>query len=136
MSEFWMVRAGEGGYLAPHFERTGHVAVGFRALGNSFRSYPTPEALRTAISESEPDLRPGAIPVAAGVAWKFANVIKQGDRVVTYDPGQRTYLIGTVTGDYEFKPGVIPDYAHLRPVRWEGRVSRDSLRPASRCKLS
>ena len=41
MPEFWMVRAGEGGYLAKHFERTNHVAVGFKGLGRSFREFKT-----------------------------------------------------------------------------------------------
>jgi restriction system protein len=135
MSEFWMVRAGEGGYLAAHFERTSHVAVGFRELGRSFREFKTFEDLRKAIAESEPDLRPGSIAVVARVAWKFAHVLRPGDHVVTYDPSEREYSLGKITGDYEYKPGLIPDYSHVRPVQWEGRVSRDALLPASRNSL-
>jgi restriction system protein len=130
-----MVRAGEGGYLAGDFERTGHVAVGFRSIAQSFRSFASREALRAALAELEPELKPGGVIAAAGVAWKFANTLQPGDRVVTYDPSRREYLLGTIAGDYEYHPGIVPDYAHLRPVRWQGHVSRDALLPASRNSL-
>jgi restriction system protein len=135
MSEFWMVRAGEGGYLAEHFAKTNHIAVGFQGLGRSFRDFKTIEELQKAIAASEPDLRPGAIPGAAKVAWKFAHVLRPGDAVVSYDPSEREYLMGKVAGDYEYKPGLMPDYSHVRLVQWEGRVSRDDLQPASRNSL-
>jgi restriction system protein len=130
-----MVRAGENGYLAEHFEKTNHIAVGFRSLGKSFRNFNTTEDLRKAIAEAEPGLRPGTISVATGVAWKFANVLQPGDRVVTYDPAEREYLLGRITGQYEYRPGLMPDYSHVRSVRWDGRISRDSLQPASRNSL-
>src|SRR4051794_24383862 len=135
MPEFWMVRAGEGGYLAKHFKRTSHVAVGFKGLQRSFRDFPDFEDLRKAIAASEPDLRPGSVPVVARVAWKFAHILRPGDHVVTYDPAEREYLLGKITGDYEFRPGLIPDYAHVRAVTWEGQISRDALQPASRNSL-
>lgn len=135
MSNFWMVRAGEGGYLAPDFERTSHVAVGFRGLDHSFKKYQSLEALRNALAAAEPELKPAAVIASAGVAWKFANVLQPGDPVVTYDPARREYLFGQIAGDYSYRPGIVPDYSHLRPVTWKGRVSRDSLLPASRNSL-
>src|SRR5262245_60664876 len=118
MPEFWMVRAGEGGYLAKHFAKTNHIAVGFRGLGRSFLEFKTIEELQNAIAATEPDLRPGSIPVVARTAWKFAHVLRPGDRIVTYDPAEREYLLGMVTGDYAYKPGLMPDYSHVRSVKW------------------
>ena len=43
--------------------------------------------------------------------------------------------MGTITGDYEYQPGLITGYAHIRATRWQGRVSRDALAPASRNSL-
>src|SRR5690606_32978321 len=58
-----------------------------------------------------------------------------GDRIVTYDPGRREYLLGTVTGAYCFAPDALPDYDHVRDVRWEARVSRDDLSVSARNTL-
>jgi restriction system protein len=62
-------------------------------------------------------------------------VIQRGDRVVSYDPEKREYLLGTVAGDYEHQTGVIEDCFHVRRVSWQGRVSRDALSPSSRNTL-
>ncbi len=58
---------------------------------------------------------------------KFRSVLALNDRVVTYDPPSREYLLGTITGEYAYRPDLIPDYPHTRKVTWGGRVSRDLL---------
>ena len=85
------------------------------------------DAIRAAISRTYPDKSAVQVAIASGVANKFRNVIAISDKVMTYDPELRTYHLGTVAGNYEFKPGAVTDYAHVRAVRWEKSVSRDAL---------
>lgn len=121
-----MVRAGEGGYLVDEFEKTGYVGIGFEGA-RAFTDFKTQNEIRAHLAEVYPDITPTALANAAAIAFKFRHVIKIGDRVVTYDPKRREYLIGTIESDYRYDPNVLPDYFHIRAVRWSGRVSRDSL---------
>ena len=83
--------------------------------------------MRKRIAETYPDKKPGALSGNASMAFKFKDGIKRGDRVVSYDPPNREYLVGTIVGDYEFKPNTVPDYPHIRRVEWQGRVDRDTV---------
>jgi restriction system protein len=134
MSGFWMVRAGEGGYLFEDFERSGYAGIGWREAGD-FTGVENWDQMRELLAAAYPDERPGWLGNATGATYKFRRTMRPGDRVVTYDTEKREYLVGTVEGDYEFKPGVIPDYNHVRKVRWEYKVSRDALSPSSRNTL-
>jgi restriction system protein len=58
---------------------------------------------------------------------KIANVIKTGDRVITYDPSKRLYYIGVVTGDYEFIANAEDGLANQRKVDWQNKIDRDQL---------
>ncbi len=123
---FWMVRAGEQGRVAADFERLEVIALGWGELGDLAR-YRTLDAMRTAVASAFPSARPGTVVVNGSTLHKFKSVLMQGDRVVTYDPNSRQYLVGTIVGDYEHRPELIADYPHIRRVRWQGKVSRDSL---------
>src|SRR5205085_2462255 len=104
MTTFWMVRAGEGGYLVSEFERAACVGIGWQEAGD-FTDVTTSSQMRARIDAAYPESKPGARAVSASTALKFRQTMKVGDRVVTYDPRRREYLIGTIAGDYEFKPG-------------------------------
>lgn len=134
MAAFWMVRAGEGGYLAREFVEKGCVGVGFDRIG-SFESLTSLEAMRERVRASYPDMRPMQAKVAAGVAHKFRSVIQVGDQVVTYDPTTRLYHLGRVTGPYSYRPGYLTDYAHTRPVEWLAQRRRDDLSVTTRNSL-
>lgn len=129
-----MVRAGEGGYLVDDFERARCVAVGWQEIGD-FTSIRSLDAMRERVAESYPNMKPGALSGSASMAFKFKEAIKRGDRVVSYDPPKREYLVGTVLSDYEFKPNTVPDYPHIRRVEWQGRVGRDALSVSARNTL-
>lgn len=134
MQHFWMVRAGEGGYLAGEFVAKDVVAVGFGGMGD-MSALATLDAMKAAVRRTYPDKSSVQVALAAGVAHKFRSTIRVGDQVVTYDPETRLYHMGTVKGEYEFKPGFVTDYDHIRRVGWTGQVSRDVLTPASRNTL-
>lgn len=101
---FWMVRAGEGGYLAETFEREALVAMGFRGRGDLTRVRSLQEMrehFRTPVGEE----KPGALANQIAMAWKFRGEMSEGDLIVTYDGTRREYLLGTIAGDYRFAPG-------------------------------
>ena len=129
-----MIRAGEGGYLVEDFKRTGHVAIGWQGAGD-LTGIQTLQQMRERLTEAYPDHKPGWLSTAAGMTYKFRRIVQPGDRVITYDPKRREYLLGTVTGDYEYRSDLVPDYSHVRKVDWEGRISRDVLSPSSRNTL-
>ena len=134
MSRFWMVRAGRSGYVAEDFERVGCVAIGWGGAGD-LTPVDSLDAMKALIKTSFPDNSPQQIRASAGMAWKFRGEMTPGDRVVTYDPSARQYLIGTVDGDYRYEPDVVPDHNHVRDVTWKGKVSRDDLSQSVRNSL-
>ena len=73
------------------------------------------------------------------MVYKFRCVLKVKDKVVTYNPQAREYMIGTIAGDYDYNTnkidGDISDYVHLRKVDWIGKISRDVLSASSRSSL-
>lgn len=133
MANVWMIRAGEGGYLIDDFAK-GFVGIGWNAFGD-LSAINSLDAIRSIYIKEYPDETPGRIANAVAVIYKFRSVINMNDKVITYDPNKREYLVGTIAGNYMFGENYIRDYHHIREVRWEGHVSRDSLSASSRNSL-
>src|SRR5438309_799224 len=120
MSQAWMVRAGQAGYVADEFAR-GYIAIGWNKVGDL--SVATTHAeIRKAYLTAYPEAKPGEIGNAVAMLHKFRSTLKQGDHVLSYDRARREYLVGKIAGDYFYKPGEITDHSHLRKVDWLGRV--------------
>lgn len=130
----WMVRAGEGGYLIPDFEKAGCVAIGWNELGDMSR-ISSREELRTAIEKEYPGDKEAQIRISVGQAYKFRFEINVGDIVVSYSPTERFYLVGEVTSKYEYNPGKVPDFNNVIPVKWLEKIPRDNLSVESRNSL-
>jgi restriction system protein len=130
----WMVRAGEGGYLFEEFTKKKHIAIGWDRLAD-LTPAKTRDAMREMYTVAYSDSSPAKAAIDVGMLYKFRSVLSQGDLVITYSPEDREYLLGTVDGDYEFRPGLIRDSAHVRKVTWKGRISRDRLSAAARNSL-
>ena len=135
----WMVRAERGGVLSDHFSDEKLVSIGWLKSA-SVADAPDRDAIRSMILREAPSTGAIAASVGAGMLWRFGHEIKKGDRIVTYDSPNRTYLIGTVDGPYRFDadhrdlPGG-HDHPHVLPVRWEDEVPRDALSQAARNTL-
>ena len=129
----WMVRAGEGGYLIEEFEK-GYVAIGWRKLGD-MTGVKSQDDIRAMYERAYPDSHPSKASNAVAMLYKFRFVFTVGEKVVTYNPETRDYLIGNILSDYAYSPGEIKDYAHLRTVEWLGRVRRDNLSLSARNTL-
>ena len=87
---------------------------------------------RRRYDEAYPDAKPGARAGHLGQIWRFLHEIEKGHQVVTYDPDQRIYLLGTVEGDPESSSHEVN---LQRRVRWTQRVHRDQLSVSTRNSL-
>lgn len=130
----WMVRAGEGGYIAKDLGQKAVIAIGWNELGDLSEAR-SKEQIRSLYVKAYPDEPLGRRANAVAVVHKFRSVLKVGEKVITYDPESREYFVGEIVSDYKFLPDFVPDHWHVRKVRWDGRVSRDLLRITSRNSL-
>ena len=130
----WMVRAGEKAWRIEEFERDSLVSIGWQAMGDMSGLRSRDEFVRQ-VERSYPEAKKAWVPGAAGQAFRFVREIKAGDAVLTYNPAERAYLVGTVIGDYEYAIQLSPEQPNLRRVKWRGRVARDQLTVSTRNSL-
>lgn len=130
----WMVRAERNGQLYEDFKEKEAVAVGWFEVG-PLDELTTREAIFEKVAREWPDEGLQWQRVATSVLHRFRNEVDEGDRVVTYEPSRRVYLLGTIAGPYRWDPLITNEHPHLRPVRWDGEVSRDLLSVATKNSL-
>jgi len=128
MANYWLLSAGKDGELWPAFWIEKKIAVGWSAVGD-LRSYQTRNALSSAVGNTWPQWKAGAVRSSTTQLWQFYDGIKKDDLVFV-----RSYaaLIGIalVVGDYDFLPPTHAlrskfyspffgdDYPHVRDIRW------------------
>ncbi len=135
MAGTWMVR-GDGGRLYEDFRERKVAAIGWNDLGARASKGMTRRELAVIYRELEPHAKPGAIVSGASQVWRFINEMAVGDSVVTYSPSNRTYLVGTVTGEASYEPEWAADDMGLaRAVDWTHEVDRDVLSQPTRNSL-
>lgn len=127
----WMVRAGEGASHIDEFREQGRIGIGWNDVGSLKPGASRDQILTRVLENWNYSARKAAI--TASQLDRFASEIQKGDRVVSYDPGLREYLIGTIQGDYAFSPEA--HFAHGRSVEWNGSVRRDLLSLGTRNSL-
>lgn len=121
-----MVRAQRGGRLVDLFREQSIVSIGWVELG-SLKGLDSREAFAARVAEQWPDWHPQKISMTAGQLYRFCKEMLVGDRIVTYDPSRRVYLLGSVKSDYRFDDSIDSNNVNLRSVAWDGEVSRDLL---------
>lgn len=130
----WMVRAWKGGRYFDLFKDNSVIAIGWSYIG-PLDALRTREAIAERLADEWPEWHPQKVSMSAGQLFRFRHEMQRGDRVVTYDPGRRVYLLGTISGDYRYDPELDDDAMNARPVQWEGEVSRDLLSVATKNSL-
>lgn len=128
------MRAERGGRRYDAFKENAIIAIGWAEIG-SLADLKTRDSIAARVAATWPDWKPQAVAMATGQLYRFRSEMKAGDRVVTYDPGRRVYLVGEVTGDYRFDLSIDRGAPNVRPVKWQGEVSRDLLSVRSRNSL-
>ena len=115
----WMIRS-DGGALYDLFKDKSVVAMGWASVGN-LSPFSSREALVEAIARQWPDWKEGRVRTSAGQLFRFAHEIQPGDRVITYNPQSRRYLLGKIAGPYQFVATPDdPSNPNIRAVQWQG----------------
>ena len=136
MAKMWMIR-GEGGRLYDDFRERKVAAIGWGQLAPKAKPGMTRKELTAIYQQIEPNVKLGTAISGASQVWRFINEIQEGDWVVTYSPANRTYLVGKVTDQYQYRPEWTEDDMPLiRPVQWQStEVERDMLSVRSKNTL-
>jgi restriction system protein len=103
----WLVRAGKDAIFIDDFRANSVVAIGWRETG------PIPptaddDFLTELFDRTFATAKPGSRRVWQAQVRRFLTEMHPGDRVATYDPNARVYLLGTVEGEPEWRDGPLP----------------------------
>lgn len=122
-SRTWVVRAGKDAVYVDDFRAGSLVALGWSEAG-PVGSDMGDEALTALFDRTYPGTKPAARRVWQAQVRRFVTDVRPGDRVATYDPNRRIYLLGTVAGAPTWRPGPMP---RAIPVQWTHQAARDGL---------
>lgn len=130
----WMVRCAERGRLFEDFKEKSVVAIGWGEVGD-LSNFNDRAELVNRIKEIWPLWKAGTHQSSASQLYRFANEIRKGDRVLTYDPARRVYLVGTIKDKYQYAPKKFNEMPNIWPVSWEAEIERDRLTVTTRNSL-
>jgi restriction system protein len=105
----------------------GFVSIGWEDVGDLAALSPDREAFKQKLVEAYPDTKPGAVPVQAGVLFRFACEMREGDLVIYPSKTDRMVNIGIVESAYEFVLGKTDGSTHRRQVRWLNHIPRSDF---------
>src|SRR5659263_685395 len=91
-----------------------------------FQFWHFSDSLKRALEEKYPQYNTAQINIQASQIYKYKSEFQKEDKIVSYDPDTRFYEIGEIISDYEYNKQ-LTEYHNIRKVKWEGRVSRDTL---------
>ncbi len=135
MSNVWMVRAGGDGTLIGKFLANEVIAVGWNEVGD-LSNIADLEGIKIKYREAHPEDSTSTVSNQAGMIHRFRTKITIDDDIVTYSPDTREYSVGKVVSDYVYDALLIPEYPHLRKIKWSAaKVSRDRLSQSARYSL-
>jgi|GEM_PF-3123794 len=120
----WGIHAGKTGDADSQFLKKHCIALGWTKLGNLAAIPADREALKPLIAQAYPEKKPGAIPVDAGILFRFVHEMKQGDLVAYPSKLDRQIHLGRVEGDYRHEPKTEDGYPNIRPVKWLKAVAK------------
>lgn len=106
------------------------VSIGWAKMGDLSKLPKDRDAIKAAITAAYPDKKQGAIPVEAGVIFRFVHEIKAGDYVVYPSKHDRMVNIGKFTGEFIFETGPADDddeYPNSRRAEWLGHFPRSEF---------
>lgn len=128
MSKTWMIR-GEGGRLYDVFREQSIAAIGWEEIAGDVKPGMSKKDITELYLLKDPKLKRGSAIAGAGQVWRFLNEIQVGDKVVTYSPGNRTYLLGTITGQATYRADTASQgIALVRATEWmPNEIDRDRL---------
>ncbi len=129
MTTIWGIHMGRQHGSAPIEE--GYISLGWSQIGD-LRALPSDrDAFKNAFARAYPDAKPGAVPVHAGVLYRYVSEMTEGDIVVYPSKADRVVNIGRV-GSYSFHPEASDDeMQHRRSIEWLAHVPRSNFPQAA-----
>ena len=112
----WGIHMGERVGSKPIDE--GYVGIGWHKLGDLSKVGGTRDAIKTTLAEKLDYEKPGAIPVHAGVLFRFLNKMKIGDIVIYPSKSDRMVNIGKIVSEYTYVPDDPHNYPNHRKIEW------------------
>ena len=129
----WMIRAGRGGVYAADWLERGIIGIGWD-FGGADITGMNREKIRAAYAAAHPSESKQKVAASVGQVYRFAHCMAQGSTVVMYDPAERLYHIGVISGPC--KPtSESESLTYTRTVKWGKTALRDALSPASKNSL-
>lgn len=128
MTTVWGIHMPEE--LGPEAVDGSYVAIGWDELGDLSSLPADREVIKAAIGAAYPDKKQGAIPVEAGVVYRFVHEIKPGDFIIYPSKHDRMVNVGKFTGSMEFREGPVygdDSKPNRRGVTWLGHFPRSDF---------
>jgi restriction system protein len=132
--QLWVVRAGRDAIFVEDFSEKKMVAIGWNQIGNLSGLHSRDEVAAVLIS-GYPEYTKFQLSMNTGQVHRFLCELVRGETVLTYDPSKRIYHLGTVVGDYVYRPDYDVELRHTRAVTWTATVERDSLSASTKNSL-
>jgi len=117
-------------YIGADAIERGHVAIGWPEMGDIGKLPADREAIKSAIFSACPEKKQGAVPVEAGVLYRFVHEAQKGDYVVYPSKHDRMVNIGKFTGQLVHGADASADtdeYPNARVVHWLGHFPRSDF---------
>lgn len=109
----------------------GFISIGWEELGDLASATSTREELKQRLARAYPSAKPGAIPVWAGLVWRFVREMQVGEFVISPRKADRTLSFGVIDSEFFVQPG-IDLHPNRRRVRWiQTGVPRDNFSQAA-----
>lgn len=100
------------------------IAIGWHEIGDLRRLEPSREAFKSAYASVFPLEKAGAVPVKAGVLYRFLKDVAVGDLVAYPSKFDRLINLGVVASEYQYLPARNAEYPHRRRVEWRVHAPR------------
>lgn len=107
------------------------IAIGWLELGDLNALPPSRDAFKAAFAKAYPTDKLGAVPVKAGMLYRFAKEMTIGDVVVYPSKADRFVRIGLVEGNYTFLSSPEPRIPPSPSRRVEGACATRAILTAS-----
>lgn len=105
----------------------GFISVGWEELGDLSEIPIDRDDLKLRLAAAFPSAKPGAIPVWAGLLWRFIKEVQVGDYVLSPRKADRTISFGVIDSDFYVEAGE-QLHPNRRRVKWiQTGVSRDEF---------
>lgn len=128
-----MIRAGRGGAYAADWIERGVIGIGWDFGGSDIAAMDR-EKIRAAYAAAHPSESKQKVAANVGQVYRFAHSMVQGSTIVMYDPAERLYHIGVISGPcrpVSESEGV----TYTRTVEWGKTTLRDELSSSSKNSL-